>query len=96
VSRDLAIAAVGSATRVTRIHLNVPAWEAFVGEGLDELLVASRNSPMVLTRALTDLTRLAGQSPDDRVSEVETRLRRVQEYLRVWPQEPSHNGPLTT
>ena len=96
VSRDLAVAAVGSPTRVTRIHLKVPAWEDFVSEGLDELLVASRNSPMVLTRALTALTRLAGQSPDDRVSEVETRLRRVQEYLRVWPQEPSHNGPLTT
>jgi uncharacterized membrane protein len=97
VSRDLAVAAVRSPTGLVRIHLDVPVWEDFVSEGLDELLVASRNSPMVLARAMTALTRLAGQSPDDRMPEVQTRLRRVQEHLGVGPPEPSHpNGPLTT
>jgi uncharacterized membrane protein len=97
VSRDLAVAAVRSPTGLTRIHLEVPVWDDFVSEGLDELLVASRNSPMVLARATTALTRLADQSPDDRISEVKTRLRVVQEYFRVGQPEPSHpNGPLTT
>jgi uncharacterized membrane protein len=94
-SRDLDVATVCSPSGAPRIHLDVPVWEDFVSEGLDELLVSSRNSPMVLTRALTNLTLLADQSPDDRLSEVENRLRRVQEYRRSG-QGPSHpNGPLT-
>jgi uncharacterized membrane protein len=97
VSRDLGVAAVRSPTGLTRIHLDFPVWDDFVSEGLDELLIASRNSPMVLARATTALTRLAGQSPDDRMAEVQTRLRWVQEHLGVGQPEPSHpNGPLTT
>jgi uncharacterized membrane protein len=43
--RDLAVGAINSPSGVTRIYLTHPAWADFVGEGLDELLVASRNSP---------------------------------------------------
>jgi len=62
-SRDLAVGAINSPGGVTRIHLDLPAWADFVSEGLDELLVALRNSPMVLARAMTTLTRLAAQAP---------------------------------
>jgi uncharacterized membrane protein len=97
VTRDLAVTAVRSPAGVTRIHLDVPVWDDFVSEGLDELLVASRKSPMVLARAITVLTRLAGQLPDDRLSEVQIRLRRAQEYLGVGEPQPSHpNSPLAT
>ena len=81
--RDLAVAAINSSSGVMRIHQDLPVWADFVGEGLDELLVASRNSPMVLTRAMTTLTRLASQVPPDRLSEVSHRLERVHEYLRA-------------
>jgi uncharacterized membrane protein len=97
VSRELAVGVVDSSTGVTRIHLDFPVWDDFVNEGLDELLVASRHSPMVLARAMTALTRLAGRSPDDRICEVNTRLRRVHEYLRAGQPEPNDpNQPLTT
>jgi uncharacterized membrane protein len=95
--RDLSVASVRSATGVTRVHLDVPTWDDFVSEGLDELLVASRNSPMVLARGLIALTGLAGHSPDDRAPEVRTRLGRVQEYLAVQQLKSSNpNGPLTS
>jgi uncharacterized membrane protein len=79
--RDLAVGAIDSPSGVTRIYLTHPAWADFVGEGLDELLVASRNSPMVLARAVTNLTRLAGHVPPDRRSDVSSRLERAREYL---------------
>jgi uncharacterized membrane protein len=81
--RDLAVGAINSPSGVTRIYLTHPAWADFVGEGLDELLVASRNSPMVLARAVTNLTRLAGHVPPDRRSDVSSRLERAREYLRA-------------
>ncbi|MGY1728324.1 hypothetical protein ACI79J_15245 [Geodermatophilus sp. SYSU D01062] len=31
---------------VPRIHLELPTWNSIVGEGLDELLIAARRSPM--------------------------------------------------
>jgi uncharacterized membrane protein len=79
--RDLAVGAINSPSRVTRIHLDLPAWADFVGEGLDELLVASRNSPMVLAHAETTLSRLARQVPPDRLSDVSSRLQQVHECL---------------
>ena len=81
--RDLAVGAINSSSGVTRIHLDLPAWADFVGEGLDELLVASRNSPMVLDRAVTTLTRLARQVPPDRLPDVSSRLEQVHEYVRA-------------
>jgi uncharacterized membrane protein len=97
-SRDLAVAAVRSPTTgVARIYLDVPVWEDFVSEGVDELLVASRNSPMVMSRALAALTRLSDQLPDGRRPEVETRVRRIQEDGRSAPQKLTRpTGPLTT
>jgi hypothetical protein len=74
---------------VTRIHLDLPAWADFVGEGLDELLVASRNSPMVLDRAMTTLTHLARRVPPDRLPDVSSRLEQVYEYARAGRQELS-------
>jgi uncharacterized membrane protein len=79
--RDLAVGAINSPGRVPRIHLDLPAWADFVGEGLDELLVASKNSPMVLARAETTLSRLARTVPPDRLSDVSSRLQQVHEYL---------------
>jgi uncharacterized membrane protein len=81
--RDLAVGAIDSPTGVTRIHLDLPAWEDFVGEGLDELLVASMNSPMVLARAVTDLGLLAEHVPSDCRPEVSSRLERARQYLRA-------------
>jgi hypothetical protein len=82
---------------VTRIYLTHPAWADFVGEGLDELLVASRNSPMVLARAVTNLTRLAEHVPPDRRSGVSSRLERAREYLcagrLVPPSKPDDHLP---
>jgi uncharacterized membrane protein len=91
VARDLEVGAIDSPTGVTRIHLDVPAWEDFVDEGLDELLTASKNSPMVLARAVTALTRLATLAPDGRISTVKARLMRAQEYLRVGQLDPSQS-----
>ena len=82
-SRDLAVDAINSPSGVTRIHLDLPAWADFVGEGLDELLVASRSSPMVLARAMTNLTRLAKEVPPDRLSDVSSRLEQVHVYVRA-------------
>jgi uncharacterized membrane protein len=78
--RDLEVA-IDSPDGVTRIYLDLPAWADFVGEGFDELLVASRNSPMALGRAQTTLTRLAAQVPPDRLADVTSRLQQVHEYL---------------
>jgi uncharacterized membrane protein len=95
--RDLAVGAVGSPNGATRIHLVLPVWEDFVGEGLDELLVASMNSPMVLARAETNLSRLAEHVPPDRRSDVDSRLERARAYLRagrlVPPSEPDDPLP---
>jgi uncharacterized membrane protein len=94
--RDLAVGAI-SPSGVTRIHLDLPVWEDFVGEGLDELLVASMSSPMVLTRAVTNLTRLAEHVPPGRRSDVSSRLERAREYLHagrlVSPSEPDDPLP---
>jgi uncharacterized membrane protein len=87
--RDLAVGAINSPSGVTPIHLDLPAWADFVGEGLDELLVDSRDSPMVLARAMTNLDRLARQVPPDRLSDVSSRLQQVHEYLRAGRLEPS-------
>jgi uncharacterized membrane protein len=87
--RDLAVGAINSPSGVTRIHVELPTWADFVGEGLDELLLVSRNSPMVLERAATTLTRLAGQVPPDRLSDVSSRLEQVHEYLSARRLEPS-------
>jgi uncharacterized membrane protein len=87
--RDLSVGAINAPSGVTRIYLDLPAWADFVGEGLDELLVASRNSPMVLARAITNLTRLAGRVPPDRRSDVSSRLERAREYLLAGRLEPS-------
>jgi uncharacterized membrane protein len=87
--RDLATAVVGSRAGVAQIHVELPAWADFVGEGLDELLVASRNSPMVLERYVMTLTRLARQVPPDRLSDVSSRLEQVHECLRAQRLEPS-------
>jgi uncharacterized membrane protein len=87
--RDLAVGAIDSPSRVTRIHLKLPAWADFVAEGLDELLVASKNSPMVLLRAKTTLSRLAGQVPPDRLPDLSRRLQQVDEYLLAGRLEPS-------
>jgi uncharacterized membrane protein len=86
--RDLSVGAIDSSSGVTRIHLDIPVWEDFVGEGLDELLVASMSSPMVLARAETNLTRLAEHVPPGRRSEVSSRLERAREYLRAGRQLP--------
>jgi uncharacterized membrane protein len=95
--RDLAVGALDSPSGVTRIHLDLPVWEDFVGEGLDELLVASMNSPMVLARAEANLTRLAERVPPDRHSEVSSRLERARQYLRagrlVSPSKPDDPLP---
>jgi uncharacterized membrane protein len=79
--RDLAVGAITSPSGATRIHLDLPAWSDFVGEGLDELLVASRSSPMVLTRAQKNLIDLAARVPPDRLSDVSIRLQRVRELM---------------
>jgi uncharacterized membrane protein len=78
--RDLAVGAIDSPDGVTRIHLNLPAWADFVGEGFDELLVAARNSPMVLGRFETTLTQLSRQVPQDRLADITSRLQQVHEY----------------
>jgi uncharacterized membrane protein len=95
--RDLAVGAIDSPSGATRIHLVLPVWEDFVGEGLDELLVASMNSPMVLERAVTNLSRLAEHVPPDRRSDVNSRLERARAYLRagrlVPPSEPDDPLP---
>jgi hypothetical protein len=44
---------------------------------------------MVLERAVTTLTRLARQVPPDRLSDVNSRLEQVHEYLRARRLEPS-------
>jgi uncharacterized membrane protein len=79
--RDLAVGAITSPSGATRIHLDLPAWADFVGEGLDELLVASMNSPMVLERALKNLTHLAARVPPDRLSDVSSRVQQVRAFL---------------
>jgi uncharacterized membrane protein len=94
--RDLAVSAIDSPSGVTRIHLELPTWADFVGEGLDELLVASRSSPMVLDRAVATLTRLAGLVPPDRLPDVSSRLEQVHVYVRAGrlelskPDDPLH------
>jgi hypothetical protein len=75
--RDLAVGAINSPSAVTRTYLTHSAWADFVGEGLHELLVASRNSSMVLARAVTNLRRLAGHVPPDRRSDVSSRIERI-------------------
>jgi uncharacterized membrane protein len=87
--RDLAVGAISSPSGATRVHLELPAWADFVAEGYDELLVASRNSPMVLARAKATLTHLAGRVPPHRLSDVNNRLQQVRGYLRAGPLEPS-------
>jgi uncharacterized membrane protein len=81
--RDLSAGAINSPSGVTRIHLDLPTWADFIDEGLEELLVASRNSPLVLARAMATLTRLARQAPPDRLPDVSSRLEQVHEYVRA-------------
>lgn len=89
--RDLAVGPITAADGAARIHLDLPEWADYVGEGLDELLVAAQNSPMVLERALTDLTRLAEQVPAGRLPEVTGLLPRVHACLRA--QRVGTDGP---
>jgi uncharacterized membrane protein len=81
--RDLSAGSINSPSGVTRIHLDLPTWADFVDEGLEELLVASRNSPLVLARATATLTRLARQVPPDRLPDVSSRLEQVHGYVRA-------------
>jgi uncharacterized membrane protein len=87
--RDLAVGAINSPSGATRIHLDLPAWADFVGEGLDEFLFTSTGSPMVLAGARRALTRLAAQVPPDRLPDVSGRLQQVHEYLRAGHPEPA-------
>jgi hypothetical protein len=82
--RELDVGAIKSPTSgETRIYVDLPTWDDFVGEGIDELLVAAQNSPMVLGRAKTNLTRLAEQVSPDRRSDVNRRIRQVDAYIRA-------------
>jgi uncharacterized membrane protein len=73
-ARDLCVGAVKSTSDVTRVDLDVPTWPEFLSEGVDELLFASVNSPMMLARARVSLTGLAGRCSTDRRVVVESRL----------------------
>ncbi|RTL63339.1 MAG: DUF2254 domain-containing protein [Pseudonocardiaceae bacterium] len=81
--RDLAVGAVAGPGGATRVHLDLPDWADYVGEGLDELLLTAKNSPLVLERGLTTVTRLAEQVPADRLPEVAGVLQRLHAYLRA-------------
>ncbi|MFB9743277.1 DUF2254 family protein [Pseudonocardia sulfidoxydans] len=81
--RDLTVGAITAPGSATRIHLDLPGWADYVDEGLDELLAASRHSPMVLERAVPTVTRLADQVPPDRLPEVAGRLQRLHAHLRA-------------
>ena len=82
--RDLDVGAIRSSTSgETRVYVHLPTWGEFVGEGLDELLVAARNSPMVLERARANLARLSGHLPLDRRPDVDSRIQQVDAYVRA-------------
>jgi uncharacterized membrane protein len=73
-SRDLAIGAITSPTGAVRVHLEMPSWSDFVGEGLDDLLAVAGTSPLMVQRITATLRELAGETPQSRRSEVEARL----------------------
>jgi uncharacterized membrane protein len=73
-SRDLAIGAITSPTGAVRVHLEMPSWSDFVGEGLDDLLAVAGTSPLMVQRVTATLRELAGETPQSRRSEVEARL----------------------
>ena len=85
-ARDLGALAVDTREGGTRVELNLPGWPDFVSEGLDELLVASGNSPMVLAKAAETLAGLERHCPPDRGPELARRLRWVEEALAAQPQ----------
>jgi uncharacterized membrane protein len=83
---DLGARAVDTRQGGTRVYLNLPGWTDFMSEGLDELLIASRTSPMVLAKAVETLSELERQCPPDRRPELARRLRWVEEALAEQPQ----------
>jgi uncharacterized membrane protein len=82
-TRDLRVPEVRSASGRSSIELDMPDWEDFLSEGLDELLYASMRSPMVLARAVLALGRLEELTPSGRKSEVRSRLQYVQQGQSV-------------
>lgn len=64
-----------------RVVVELPDWEDFLRTGLDDVIAAAGNAPMVLTRLRTLLQRLLSQSPPHRRELLTLRLAWVEEGL---------------
>jgi uncharacterized membrane protein len=84
--RDLGPRVMKSSSGRGSVVLDLPDWEDFLAEGLDELLYSSARSPMMLARASEALKRLEEVTPAERKAGVEIRLENVQ------PLQQSANG----
>lgn len=91
--RDLDVGVIYTADGRPTVWLDVPEWTDYVTEGLDELLIASGRSPLVLARAKTSLSRVAKMAAESRKAAIEVRLSWIRERLGEADPFAGHQRP---
>ena len=79
VARDLDVADVADDAGTVRVVLALPSWDDYLGIGLDDLIEAAAQSPMVLLRARALLTTLLNAAPPARQPPLTRRLQRAEQ-----------------
>ena len=79
VTRDLDVADVADDAGTVRVVLALPSWDDYLRTGLDVLIEAAAQSPMVLLRARALLTTLLNAAPPARQPPLTRRLQRAEQ-----------------
>ena len=79
VTQDLDVAEVADDAGTVRVVLALPSWDDYLGIGLDDLIEAAAQSPMVLLRARALLTTLLNAAPPPRQPPLTRRLQRAEQ-----------------
>jgi uncharacterized membrane protein len=80
-ARNATAGQVADTDGVIRVMLNLPRWEDFARKCLDDIIVASADSPMVLLRTRDLLTRLGRTAPSSGQKVLASRHRWVEDTL---------------
>ncbi|MGW1549290.1 hypothetical protein [Streptomyces sp. NPDC002346] len=73
-SADLGARSIAGGDGSVRVVLCLPSWDEFIRVGIDDMLWAASNSPMVLSRVRALLSRLRNTAPEPCRRSIEERL----------------------
>lgn len=85
-SADLGARSIAGGDGSVRVVLCLPSWDEFIRVGIDDMLWAASNSPMVLSRVRALLSRLRNTAPEPCRRSIEERLEWIErEFTDKYP-----------